>query len=59
MHSGDEFLQFLNSRGIQLGLIIQVISREKFDGSVTVRYEPGRTEMFTQAAAEWLAGEKI
>jgi DtxR family transcriptional regulator, Mn-dependent transcriptional regulator len=59
MNSSDDFLRFLNGRGIRLGLMIKVVSREPFDGSMKIHYEPGREEVFTQMASEWLLGEKL
>ena len=37
-HSSEEFLRFLNSRGLHLGLVLKVLSTEDFDGSMNVSY---------------------
>ncbi len=41
-NSSDEFLNFLNSREISLGVDFEILSKELFDGSVEVNY-PGHT----------------
>lgn len=45
--SSDEFLKFLNSKKLKLGQTIEVIKREPYDNSLTVRYN-GHTEVFSK-----------
>jgi len=58
VHSSDEFLKFLNSRKIHLGLTITVLSIEPFDRSMLVSYKGRSSEMLSQAATEKLLVEK-
>jgi DtxR family transcriptional regulator, Mn-dependent transcriptional regulator len=37
-NSSEEFLKFLNSKKLHLGLIVKVISFENFDGSMQIKY---------------------
>ncbi len=36
--SSSEFLQYLNEKELQLGLPLEILHKEEFDGSTTVRY---------------------
>ncbi|MES2800591.1 MAG: metal-dependent transcriptional regulator [Bacteroidota bacterium] len=56
--SGD-FLTFLNTREISLGLQLQIISIESFDQSMTVNFENHTNEMLSSTVCERLLVEKI
>ena len=56
--TSDEFLRFLNARGVGLGVEITVLAREEFDGSMRLAYNPDREEVFTLSATERLLGER-
>lgn len=58
-HSSDEFLKFLNSRGLHLGMMVKVISTESFDGSMTVSYGKKSKETLSKTVTEKLLTEKI
>jgi DtxR family Mn-dependent transcriptional regulator len=58
-HSSEDFLRFLNSRGLHLGLPIKIISIEAFDGSMTVSYGKKTAEMLSRTVTEKLLTEKI
>ncbi len=58
-HSSEDFLKFLNAKGLHLGLIVKVISTEIFDGTVTVSYAKKNNEMLSKMVAEKLLTEKI
>ena len=57
-HSSDEFLKFLNSRGMHLGIIVNVLSTEAFDGSMTVSYGKKSKETLSKTVTEKLLTEK-
>ncbi|MEJ7611158.1 MAG: metal-dependent transcriptional regulator [Ferruginibacter sp.] len=57
-HSSEDFLRFLNSRGLNLGLIIKVLSVEAFDGSMTVSYGKKTAETLTKTVTDKLLTEK-
>ena len=57
-HSSEDFLRFLNSRGLYLGLIVKVLSIETFDGSMTVSYGKKTAETLTKTVTEKLLTEK-
>lgn len=48
--SSKEFLEFLDSRGLGLGLRLQVESIEEFDGSVVVSYNNRRESLSAQVS---------
>jgi DtxR family Mn-dependent transcriptional regulator len=58
-HSGDDFLRFLNSRGLQLGLELLVKSVEAYDGSITISYGKKGAETLSRMVSEKLLVEKI
>ena len=58
-HSSDEFLKFLNTRGMYLGIILTVISIEAFDGSMTVSYGKKNKETLSKTVTEKLLTEKV
>lgn len=55
----DEFLKFLNTRELQLGLKIKVKAVEAFDGSMLVSYNKKTAETLSHTVAERLLVEKI
>jgi DtxR family transcriptional regulator, Mn-dependent transcriptional regulator len=57
-NSSEDFLKFLNSRGLHLGLIVKVLSIENFDGSMVVSYGKKTNEMLSKIVAEKLLTEK-
>lgn len=57
-HSSDEFLKYLNSREIHLGLKLKVISVEPFDGAMTVSYAKHNAETMSLTACDRLLVEK-
>lgn len=56
--SSSEFLNFLNSRDIELGMNIEVISSEPFDGTMIVNYNDHQAEMLSEKVCERLLGER-
>ncbi|RYD52931.1 MAG: metal-dependent transcriptional regulator [Sphingobacteriales bacterium] len=52
--SGDEFLRFLNSRELRLGLKLKIKSVESFDGSMVVSYEKHPNETLSTVVCERL-----
>lgn len=56
-HSSEEFLKYLNSKKLSLGLTLLVQSVEKFDGSITVRYNKNQTEILSAVVCEKLLVE--
>jgi DtxR family transcriptional regulator, Mn-dependent transcriptional regulator len=57
-NSSEDFLKFLNSRDIQLGLKIEVQSTEPFDQSMSIRCGSRPTEVFSFKVCERLLVEK-
>lgn len=58
-HSSEEFLKYLNSKKLSLGLTILVQSVEKFDGSITIRYHKNQTEILSAVVCEKLLVETL
>jgi DtxR family Mn-dependent transcriptional regulator len=58
IHSTDEFLSFLNSRQLHLGLKIKIKTVEKFDGSMVVSYQKNQSETLSHMVSERLLVEK-
>lgn len=59
INTTDEFLKFLNSRELQLGLKIKIKSVEKFDGSLVVAYNKKTAESLSHTVCERLLVEKM
>lgn len=59
INTSDEFLKFLNSKEIHLGLEIKVKSVEPFDHSMTVSYNKRSAETLSHMVCERLLVEKI
>jgi DtxR family Mn-dependent transcriptional regulator len=53
-NSSTEFLEFLNSRELALGIELKVLSREAYDASVVVSYEGHIHETLSEKVAERL-----
>jgi DtxR family transcriptional regulator, Mn-dependent transcriptional regulator len=58
-NSSEDFLKFLNSRKLHLGLVVKIISIEEFDGSMIVSYGKKANEMLSKIVAEKLLTETI
>ncbi len=58
-HSSEDFLKFLNSRGLYLGLILKVTAIENFDSSMMVSYGKKTNETLSKMVTEKLLTEKI
>lgn len=58
MHSSDDFLKFLNSRHIQLGVTLEIKKVESFDGSMVVQYGKKKEEVLSQTVCEKLLVQK-
>lgn len=58
INTSSEFLKFLNSREMQLGLKLKIKSIEAFDQSVTVSYNKKQTEVLSHMVCERLLVEK-
>lgn len=56
-HSSEEFLKYLNSKKLSLGVTLLIQSVEKFDGSITVRYNKNQTEILSAVVCEKLLVE--
>ncbi len=59
IHTTDEFLKFLNSRELQLGLKIKIKKVEKFDGSMLIAYNKKTAESLSHTVSERLLVEKL
>lgn len=57
-HSSEDFLRYLNSRGLYLGLAIKIISVEPFDGSMTISYGKKNAEVLSKTVTDKLLTEK-
>lgn len=53
-NSSAEFLAYLNSKDLSLGITLEVISREHFDQSVLVSYEGHPKEILSEKVSERL-----
>lgn len=58
VNTSDEFLRFLNSREIHLGLEMKIKSVESFDNSMVVNYDKHLSEMLSHTVCERLLVEK-
>ncbi|HYI78633.1 MAG TPA: metal-dependent transcriptional regulator [Chryseolinea sp.] len=56
-NSSEDFLLFLNSKNISLGVILNIESVEKFDGTITVSYLKTFKEMLSALVCEKLLVE--
>lgn len=53
-NSSEDFLKYLNSKKLSLGLIIKIDSLEKFDGSMTVSYLKNQSQILSAVVCEKL-----
>jgi DtxR family Mn-dependent transcriptional regulator len=54
IHSADDFLKFLNTRELHLGMKIKIKSVEQFDGSMIISYNKRTAEPISKTVAERL-----
>lgn len=59
INASSEFLKFLNSREMRLGLKIKLKSKEPFDNSIVVSYGKRQAEALSNVACERLLVEKV
>jgi DtxR family transcriptional regulator, Mn-dependent transcriptional regulator len=59
LNTTDEFLKFLNSRAIHLGLRLKIKSMESFDQTMVVGYEKHSNETLSHTVCERLLVEKV
>lgn len=57
--SEDEFLAYLNKRRLKLGVRIEVVSVESFDGSMLVNYGQSSEETLSATVTERLLGNRL
>lgn len=57
LHASDDFLKFLNSRQLKLGLTLKILSVEPFDGSMNIAYPEKLSENLSQKVCERLMVE--
>ena len=57
-YSSDEFLKFLNTRDLHLGVALKIKSVETFDGTMTVGYGKRKGETLSRMVAERLLVNK-
>lgn len=58
-NSGKKFLQFLDSRNLSLGLEMNVVAKESFDGSMSCSYLDQKNEVLSEKVCENLLVELI
>ncbi|HET8963423.1 MAG TPA: metal-dependent transcriptional regulator [Chitinophagales bacterium] len=58
-HSSNEFLKFLTTRDLQLGVTLKIIAIESFDNSMTLKYKGHPTEIFSHTVCEKLLVEGV
>jgi len=59
INTSVEFLKFLNSRELRLGVKVKIKSLESFDKSMTVSYGKRQSEALSYMVCERLLGEKV
>jgi DtxR family Mn-dependent transcriptional regulator len=59
LDSSKEFLKFLNSRELKLGLKVKIKSIELFDGTMVISYDKKSSETLSLTVTERLLGEKV
>ena len=57
-HSSEEFLKYLNSKKLSLGLPIKIESVEAFDGSVTILYHKNLRETLSAVVCQKMLVDK-
>lgn len=58
-NSSEDFLRYLNSKNLSLGVHLSVESVEKFDGSMTITYLQNPHQIFSALVCEKLLVEKL
>lgn len=58
-NSSNEFLKYLNTRKLSLGMQIKIKSIEQFDGSMTITYGRKSAETLSRVVAEKLLVERL
>jgi len=58
-HSSSDFLEFLNSRELKLNTRLEVISLERYDGSMVISYENHPSETLSAKVCEKLMVESL
>lgn len=56
-HSSNDFLHYLNERGISLNTELEILKRDSFDSSLTVRYQNAAAAVFSKVVADKLLVE--
>lgn len=59
LDSSLEFLKFLNSRELKLGLTVKIKSIEPYDGTMVISYGKKTAETLSHTVTERLLGEKV
>ncbi|MDX2196302.1 MAG: metal-dependent transcriptional regulator [Cytophagales bacterium] len=59
IHSNLELLKYLTSKGLKLGIELQVIAIEEYDGTMTVSYNNKPSEYLSQKVCESLLVSKV
>lgn len=59
IHTSSEFLKFLSTRDMHLGIKIRIKSIESFDKSITITYGKARTEILSNVVCERLLVERL
>ncbi|MDC1186745.1 metal-dependent transcriptional regulator [Crocinitomicaceae bacterium] len=59
INSSTDFLMFLNRREIKLGLVLEILSVESFDGSLVVTYDRHKKETLSQSVCDKLLVEAV
>ncbi len=57
--SSSEFLQYLNEKELKLGLTLEVLHKEDFDGSTTINYENNPSVTLSKMVSEILLVEAL
>lgn len=53
-HSSEDFLRYLNSKNLSLGMELKIVSIESFDGSMKVNYAKNVSEVLSATVCERL-----
>jgi DtxR family Mn-dependent transcriptional regulator len=57
--ASDDFLRYLNTKDLSLGTTIQVVQKEPFDNSVTIKYKQYESVNLSEKVAEKLLMAKL
>lgn len=57
--SSESFLKFLNSKNMQLGQLFKILSVEKFDGTMNLKFENGTEETLSNIVCEKMLVTRI